>query len=337
MNTKFWPLGAAPSGWSRRALILGLMATASAAWSQQPAEAFPSRPIRLIVPMPPGGPSDLTARALAERMGEQLGQSVVIDNRPGASGTLGTAVAHQAPADGYTLVLSTLSSQITGPLIVPKPPFDGVKGFTPIGGFAQMTVVLLGSQSMPVRTYKELVAYARANPGKINYGTPGNGSASHLTTELIKDKSGLQLTHIPYKGGAPMLQALVAGEVQLAIGDLTTSKSWIDSGRVIPLAVLSAKRAPSLPNVPTLIEEGVMDDPADFWFGLSGPAGMPPAVVARLNSALQRSVAQQKLQEFFKSKGVEPAYVGAQELKDLWTMEQKRWSDVIRMKQIRAD
>ena len=280
-------------GPSRRSVLLAavcLSATVGHAQTQRESP-YPVRPIRLIAPIPPGGPTDFAARALANSLTRELGQPVVVENRPGAAGTLGTALVQKAPPDGYSLVMSTLSTQITGPLLVPKQPFDGVKDFTAIAGFMRMTVVLLASQRVPAGSFKEFVAYAKQRPDQLNYGTPGIGSAPHLVTEMIKDRTGIQITHVAYKGGAPMLQALVSDEVQLAVGDLTTSMAWIKAGKVKPLAVLSAQRSPLLPDVPTLIEEGVLDAPADFWAGLAGPAGMPSAVVAQLKAMLNKSSA----------------------------------------------
>ena len=324
---------------SRRAILLAAACMATTVGHAQTRRdgPYPTRPIHLIAPIPPGGPTDFAARALANSLTRELGQPIVVENRPGAAGTLGTALVQQAPPDGYSLVMSTLSTQITGPLLVPKPPFDGVKDFTPIGGFMRMTVVLLVSQGVPASSFKEFVSYAKQRPDMLNYGTPGIGSAPHLVTELIKDRTGVHLTHIAYKGGAPMLQALVGDEVQLAVGDLTTSMAWIKAGKVKPLAVLSAQRSPLLPNVPTLLEEGVLDAPADFWVGLAGPAGMPPAIVALLHTALRKVLGHQEMREFFAKSGAEPSATSPMELRDLWTLEQQRWADVIRTKNIRAE
>jgi len=324
---------------SRRSVLLAAACMAATAGHAQARRegTYPAHPIRLIAPIPPGGPTDFAARALANSLARELGQSVVVENRAGAAGTLGTALVQQAPPDGYSLVMSTLSTQITGPLLVPKPPFDGVKDFTAIGGFMRMAVVLLASQRLPVGSFKEFVAYARQRPDKLNYGTPGIGSAPHLVTELIKDRTGIQITHIAYKGGAPMVQALVSDEVQLAVGDLTTSMAWIKAGKVKPLAVLSAQRSPLLPDVPTLLEERVLDAPADFWAGLAGPAGMPPAIVDQLHAAIGRVLDQPDMREFFAKSGAEPSALSPKDLRNLWAMEQQRWAEVIRTKNIRAE
>ena len=336
-------LRTSPRDWalfhSRRSMLLAAACMAATVGHTQTRRdgTYPTRPIHLIAPIPPGGPTDFAARALANSLARELGQPIVVENRPGAAGTLGTALVQQAPPDGYSLVMSTLSTQITGPLLVPKPPFDGVKDFTAIGGFMRMTVVLLVSQSVPAGSFKEFVAYAQQRPDKLNYGTPGIGSAPHLVTELIKDRTGIQITHIAYKGGAPMLQALVSDEVQLAVGDLTTSMAWIKAGKVKPLAVLSAQRSSLLPVVPTLLEEGVLDAPADFWIGLAGPAGMPPAITSQLHAALGKVLDQPDMREFFARSGAEPLATSPRELRDLWVMEQQRWADVIRTKHIRAE
>lgn len=319
------------------AALLGLPLLACAAAATAQNKSYPDRPIHLIVPVPPGGPSDLAARALAKGMGKALGQSIVIENRPGASGMLGTSQALRAAPDGYTLLLSLPSGQITSPLLMESPPFDGVRDFTPIGQFVRFTTVLLVHESLPVRDTRELKQYVQQHPGKLNYGSTGIGSNPHLTTELFKLQSGLDIMHVPYKGGAAMVQALVANEVQVLLGELNTALPWIQSGQVRALAVLSEARSPLLPAVPSVAEAGVLDAPADFWMGLAGPPGLAPEIVARLHQAMAQAVQGPEMQRFFAATGSEAALGTSQALAALWAAEHQRAAEVIRVNRIKAE
>lgn len=335
---------AAPGPWStahmtRRRAALGLAVAAllpHRAGAQSAAD-YPSRPVHLVVPVPPGGPADQAVRALSERLRAELGQPIVVDNRPGAAGTLGTGYVLQAPADGYTLLTSLSSAQITAPLLMDKPPYDGTKEFTPIGRFARYTAVLLVNESLPVRDFGGLVAYAKQRPGELNYGSTGIGSSPHLVTELLKMRKGLHLVHIPYKGGAPALQALLGNEVQVLFGETSTALSWIRSGRVRALAVVADRRSALLPDVPTLGEAGVADAPTESWMGLAGPPGLPEGVVKRLQQALDKAARHPDFQRLLASGGGEAAPSSADELRALWTADQRRWDAVIRANHIRAE
>lgn len=323
---------------TRRDLLATAAVAAAPAWAQsQGTGKFPSRPIRLIVPVPPGGVSDLAARALAEALQKELGQPIIVDNRAGASGMLGTGMVLQAPPDGHTLLLSLPSAQIMGPLLIEKPPYDGARDFTAIGSFIRITPVLLVNKSLPVTDFDGLVRFARANPGKLNYGTTGIGSNPHLMMELLKLRTGARIVHIPYRGGAPMLQALLANEVQVIFGEMTTSLPWIQSGRLSPLAVVSEKRSPLLPEVPTLIEKKVIDSPADFWMGLAGPPNMAPTLVQQLNHALTKALEQPEIKLFFSKNAAQAAPGTPDSFQQLWQSDQKRWSEVVRVNHIRAE
>lgn len=324
--------------WSRRQLLAAAATTTLPLLAQgQGREAFPSRPIRLVVPVPPGGPADLAARAIAERLRVELGQPVVVDNRAGAAGTLGTGQVLQAAPDGYTLLLSLPSAQITAPLLLGKAPYDGAKDFTAIGQFARFTAVLLVNKSVPVRDFKGLVSYVKQQPGRLNYGSTGIGSNPQLVAELFKLRTGSHIVHIPYKGGAAMLQALLNDEVQVLFGEMTTALPWIQSGRLTPLAIVSNKRSPLLPDVPTLMEEKVIDAPADFWMGLAGPPHIPADMVQQLNLALAKSVEHPDMKQFFAKTGAEPASGSPEAFQSLWQSEQRRWAAVIRANNIRAE
>jgi len=327
-----------PTSRSRRQFMrVTLVTCASIGTDASWANEYPTRPIRLIVPVPPGGPADLAARALADRLREELGQPIVVDNRPGAAGTLGSNQVLSAPPDGYTLLMSLPSAQITAPLLMDKPPFDGAKQFTAIGRFARFTAVLLVSASVPVSSFREFVAFAKQRPGSLNYGSTGIGSNPHLMGELLGTRAGIKLVHVPYKGGAPALQALVSNEVQVLFGEVSTALPWIQSGRAKPLAVVSERRSPLLPEVPTLTEAGVADAPSGAWMGIAGPPQLPGAVVRRLNQALVKATQHPEMQQFFAKGAGEPAPSSPEELQTLWVEEQRRWGAVIRANNIRAN
>jgi tripartite-type tricarboxylate transporter receptor subunit TctC len=320
---------------TRRAVI-GAFGLAALPLPAQVAE-YPQRPIRLVVPAPPGGPMDLAARALAEPLRAELGQAVVIENRAGAAGMLGTGTVAQATPDGYTLAISAPSSQITAPLLIDKPPFNGARDFTPIGQFARFGGVLLVNAAMPVQDMKQLVALVLKYPGKFNYGSPGQGSNPHLLGELLKSRTKMHLVHIPYKGGAPALQALLNDEIQVYFDAVSSAMPWIRAGRVRPIAVVSGQRLPVLPDVPTLIEEKVFDAPADFWIGIAGPKGMPGPVVSRLNEALRKAARHPDMLQFLTRVAGEPAPGTPEALQALWIAEQQRWGALISANKIRAD
>lgn len=321
---------------SRRRLLAAMASLPTLALAQG-RDAYPSRPIRLVVPVPPGGPADLAARAIAERLREQLGQPVVVDNRAGASGVLGTANVLQAAADGYTLLLSLPSAQITAPLMAEKPPYDGAKDFTAIGQFLRTSAVLLVNKSVPVRDFQGLVSYVKARPGQLNYSSTGIGSNPHLVMELVKLRTGMDIVHVPYKGGAAMLQAAVGNEVQALFGEISTSMPWIQSGRLTPLGIVSSKRSSLLPDVPSLVEDRVLEAPADFWMGLAGPPHMPPGLVQQLSQALAKAVEHPEMKQFFAKTVTEPAFSDPPAFQALWRSEQGRWAEVIRVRHIRAE
>lgn len=330
--TKRWAVGR----WQVLMAIAFAMTLLHPAHAQQ-TDVYPTRAVRLVVPVPPGGPADQIARAFGDKLRVELGQAVIIDNRPGAAGSLGTAQVLQAPADGYSLLVSLPSAQITAPLLMEKPPFDGVKDFTPIGRFGHFTAVLLVNETVPVSSFRELLAFVKQQPGKLNYASTGLGSLPHLTTELLKMREGLDMLHIPYRGGAPAVQALVANEAQVMFGEITTALPWIRAKRLKALAVASETRSTLLPDVPTLTEAGMRDAPGNSWIGLAGPPGMSAAVVERLNQALVKASQQKEMVQIFKERGAEPAPSSPNEFKAMWLADQRRWRNVIQTNHIRAE
>ena len=268
----------------RRALLFASLA--GPAWAQQ------ARPIRLVVPYPPGGPLDVVARALAERVQPTLG-TVIVDNKPGAGGNLGADLVAKSAPDGNTLVMGAVATHAINPWLYAKLPYDPVRDFTPITRVAQVPNVLVmnaqTAQRLNISTVRDLVVYSRRHPGKLNYGSGGNGSAGHLAGEMFKSQAGLFIVHIPYGGGAPAQLALLSGQVDFNIDNLASAAANIRAGKLRALAVTTAQRASAMPELPTLAEAGRDDGLQQFdigtWFGLFGPAGLPPEVLQRLNSA----------------------------------------------------
>ena len=256
------------------------------------AQSYPAKPIHLIVPFPPGGGNDTVARAIAQQISPELGQPVVIDNRPGAGGSVGAELAAKAPADGYTLFLAGVGSHAVNPNLHARLPYDPVKDFTPITLLATAPSVLVVNPGLPARNIAELTAYARAHPGKLNYASNGNGSAAQLAAAMYESMANVRMVHVPYKGIAPALTDLLSGEVQLMFGTIVALVPHIQAGKLRPLAVTSRKRSALLPDVPTLAESGLPDYEAGSWYGILAPAGTPPEVVRRLNAVMVRALQQ---------------------------------------------
>ena len=246
------------------------------------AQAFPNKPVRLVVPFPPGGPLDTVGRALAQKLTEAWGQSVIVDNRPGAGGNIGADLVAKAAPDGYTVVMGALSTHAVNPSLYAKMPYDAVKDFAPITLVAITPNVLVVNPSLPVNSVRELVAYAKANPGKLAFGSGSNGSAGHLAGELFKADTGTDLLHVPFKGAAPAMQALLSGDIQLMFDNLASASAQVKAGKLKALAVTTARRSPLAPDLPTMAESGVPGFDISTWFGLLAPAGTPPEIVGQV-------------------------------------------------------
>jgi tripartite-type tricarboxylate transporter receptor subunit TctC len=281
--------------------VAALVAAAHAA-----AQAWPTKPIRLVVPFPPGGAVDFYARVVQQPLSEVLGQTVVIDNKAGASGMVGAEAVAKSPPDGYTLLLGNIASLAINVGIYPKMPYDPLKDFTPIIRTVDVNYVLVVHPSVPVKSVPELIAYAKANPGKLSYGSAGSGSLPHLGTELFKAQTGTDMVHVPYKGGGPMVTDLLGGSVQVVIGDQANLMPHVQSGKLRALAVATSKRSPNAPDIPTIAETGLAGFDATAWQGLVGPAGMPPDVVRRLNEAFNKVMAMPAVRERLVGGGLEP-------------------------------
>jgi tripartite-type tricarboxylate transporter receptor subunit TctC len=272
------------------------------------AQAWPAKPIRLMVPFPPGGSTDIVARIVAQKLGERLGQPLVIENRGGAGGTIGTALIAKAAPDGYTLQIASTSTHVVAPSVYAKLEYDAVKDFAPVGLMAVSPYLLVVNPALPAKSLQELVALARKQPGKLNYASAGIGSTTHLAMEMLKSASNTYMLHIPYNGNGPAGTALISGQVEILFGSLPALLGYAKSGRARALAVGTPKRSPSLPEVPTVAELGYPGFDASLWLALMAPAGTPPAIVERLNKELNALVTAADTKEAFDKAGTEPLY-----------------------------
>ena len=271
------------------------------AWAQTP--RYPSRPINLVVPFAPGGAVDIAGRAVAERLGKQLGQTLVVDNRAGAGGAIGSAYVAKAPADGYTLVVTSQTTHVVNPVVTPNLPYNAVNDFAPITLIERLSNVLLVSADLPVKSFEEFVAYVRANPNKWNYASSGIGSVAHLSMEVLKSRLGLSITHVPYKGAGSALTDMLAGLVQVTWNNLTSNLPNITAGKLRALAVAAPKRLPQLPGVPTFDELKLPELNLTSWTGLAAPAGTPDAVVKRLFEGMRTVLADPATKQAWEARG----------------------------------
>ena len=295
------------------------------------AQAYPNRPIKIVVPFPAGGPTDGMARILSDRLSTVLGQSIIIENRGGgAGGSVGAKVVASADPDGYTILLTPGGSLTTGPAVHKNLGYDPLKAFVPVGLVMETPQAGIHAHGLPVKTMAELVAYAKANPGKISFGSQGFGVGPHLMLELFKLDAGIKMTHVPYRGTAPMLTALLTGEVQLAIDPTTTSLTHIQSGKIRALAVASATRTPALPDVPTTVEAGYPKLVSPFWLGVVAPAGTPKDIIDKLNGAFRDALGAPETRERLANFGAEAKIGTPEEFGKLIANELALWQGVVR-------
>jgi len=319
--------------------MLGIAAFGMASLMGTPAVAaadFPTKPVTIVVPYSPGGGTDVLARIIARGLEENLGQSVIVENRPGAGGTIGAAVAAQAPADGYTLLILNAIPHTSSAGLYSKLTYDPVKSFTAIGSVAETPYVLVAGPSIKATTFKGLIEAIRANPGKINYASSGIGGVSHLTTELFKSMGKLEMRHVPYKGDGPAITDLLGGYVDISFGNVLAMMPHIQTKKMKALAVTSAKRSPILPDVPTVAESGFPEFVVVGRFGIAAPAGVPPKIVARLSEALTKAVNSPKIVEQLKKQGVDAKPSTADEFNSIMRSESAKWLGVIRDVGIKA-
>lgn len=297
---------------------------------------YPDKPIRLIVPFGPGGPADALSRLIGKKLTESMGQSVVIDNRSGASTIIGTEIAARAPADGYTLLMISTTHTVN-PSLYKKLPYDPVKDFTPVTMVAATPFMLVVHPSVPATTVAELVAYARAKPGALNYASSGNGSSIHLTTELFKAAAKIDMAHVPYKGSGPAFIDLIGGQVQMLFSSTVSSLPHVRSGKLHGLAVTSLKRAPGLATVPTIAESGYPGFESSSWFGVLVAAGTPNPIVDRLLAEISAALRAPEVNEALSSQGAAPGGYARQEFGAYFVSEMKKWAAIVKTAQIRLE
>lgn len=302
--------------------------------SPAPAQNYPNRPLRLIVPSPPGGSTDRIGRLIGSRLSEALGQQTVIDNRGGAGGIIGTDILAKAPADGYTLEV-VYTTHTVNPSLHKKLPFDPINDFAPITLAVSAPLVLVVYPALPVRTVKDLIALAKLKP--LNYGSAGNGSGGHLSGEMLKMMTGIDATHVPYKGAGPAAAAAVAGQLQFQFAAQITTQGFIDSGRLRAIAVTSAKRAPSMPDIPTVAESGLPDFEVINWFGFLAPAKTPLAIVARLNGEIVKILSVPDVREKLTAEGTEIVGNTAQEFTAFLIRDIAKWAKVVKAAGMKVD
>jgi len=300
------------------------------------AQEYPTRPIRLIAPFAPGGPTDLFARLMGAKLGERLGQPVLVENRPGAGGSVGAEAAAKASPDGYTLVLVSSSFAVNATLY-PKLPYDTLKDFAPVTLLASAPFLLAANQGVPAGSVRELIAYAKANPGKLNYGSGGSGSGPHIVAELFKSEAGVNIVHIPYKGTGPLIAALVAGDVQLAFGNIFALVPQIKSGRLKAIAVTGRERSSALPEVPTVAESGLPGFEAVGVHGLLAPAGTPRRIVDKLNAECVAILRSPEVRSQLASEGAEPVGNTPEQYAAHIAAEVQKWGRLVRERGIRAE
>ena len=293
-------------------------------------DAWPSKPIRIVVPFAAGGTSDALARLLGQKLQDVLKQTVIVDNRAGAGGVIGADVVAKAAPDGYTLLLGTIASHAINPALQPKMPYDAVKDFAPVFFVGNIANVLLVGAQQPMKNVKELIAAAKAKPGTIAYGTPGAGSSQHLSGEKFRLDARVELIHVPYRGSGPSVQDLIAGQIPMSFDTALTALPFISSGKIRALAVTTAERAKVLPDVPTLAEAGLKGFDVASWQAIFAPAGTPPAIVKRLNDELTKIVAQTEVAARLYTMGVENVPMTPAQFGDFQRAEMVKWAKIVK-------
>lgn len=314
-------------------LVAGLLAALSTVAAAQP--GYPDRPVRLIIPFPPGGSNDIVGRAIATQMSERLGKQVIVDNRSGAGGVVGTEAASHAPADGYTILVISIAHSVNPWLY--KLPYDPVKAFTPIGLMATGTNVVTVHPSLPVNSIKELVALAKQKPGELSYASAGVGTFQHLSAELFKLEAKVDLLHVPFRGGGPALVDVLGGHNKIMFSSLVQAVPHIKSGKLRALGVGGKERIPALPDVPTVAESGVPGYEALNWWGLLAPAGTPPEIVAQLHKALSEAQDAPAIQEQFGREGATTRKMSSEDFGKFIVSEMNKWERVVKESKIKAE
>lgn len=318
------------------ALICAALAAAPAAALAQSAANYPNKPIRLIVPYPPGGGSDTISRAVARPLSDNLGQQVVVDNRGGAGGSIGMELAAKSPPDGHTIVFALTAQLAINPALYRKIPYDPIKDFEPITQLASGPYVLVVHPSLPAKSVKELIALARSSPGKLAYASSGNGSGGHLANELLNSMTGIKMLHVPYKGGGPALVDVLAGNVKVLFATWSSSKSHIESGRLRALGVSTDKRLPGV-DIPTVAEAGVPGFDAGVWYAFLAPAGTPKAIISKLNKEIIKAANDPDAKKVLDRGAIQLVGSTPQELARFMKSELAKWAKVVKESEMKVD
>jgi tripartite-type tricarboxylate transporter receptor subunit TctC len=292
-------------------------------------DGYPNKPIRFIAPFPPGGTVEVLARAIGVKMTESWGRPVIIDNRPGASGIIGSEMAAKAPPDGYTLLMVPVT-HATNSSLYSKVPYDPIADFTPISLAGSQPLMVVVNPSLPVKSIAELIAFAKAKPGQLNYGSSGNGTSQHLATELFKSMTKVDLVHVPYKGSAAALTDVISGQLSVMFPQMVTAISFAKSGKLRAIAVTSAKRSPAMPNLPTVAEAGVRGYESTAWFAVLGPAGMPKDLVDKIHGEIVRAVSSHDVRERLSSQGLDLIGSTPEELTEFLKTEIAKYSKLVK-------
>lgn len=314
------------------ALVLAFAGAASA-YAQQ----YPGRPIRMIVPFPPSGSTDIMARVLAQKLTERLGQQVIVDNRGGAGGRIGMELAAKAPPDGYTLMMSTSITHTVGVSLYSKLPYNVLTDFAPITMAASVPLLVVVNPSVPARSVKELIVLAKASPGQLNYASPGNGTSGHLAAEMFKSMASVDIVHVPYKGGGPAVMDLIGGQVQMLILSAVATLPHVKSGKLKALALTSLTRSPDLPNIPTVSESGLPGYEVVLWYGVFAPAKTPKAIVTRLNQDVVKIMQSPEMGARLASEGGRPVGNTPEQFQEIIKADVAKWAKIVKDADIKVE
>jgi tripartite-type tricarboxylate transporter receptor subunit TctC len=322
-----------------KALLAAALVAGAAFGAAAPADAqtYPSRPIRVVVPFPPGGPTDGMARIISDRLSATLGQPIVVENKGGAGGGIGGKYVSDSEPDGYTILMSPGGSLTTGPLINPNIGYDPVKTLAPVAQLVEMPIIVAVHPDLPVHAMSDVVPYAKANPGKLQWGSQGFGTAPHLLIELFKLENQVNVVHVPYRGTGPMLTAVLGGEVQIVADPSTTVLPHIEAGKLRPLAIAGVARLPQLPNVPTVVETGQPYLVSPFWLAVTAPAATPREIIAKLNGAFREALAVPETKKRLAALGAEVKIGSPEDLSHMLAGERTKWGRVIKAANLKME
>ena len=327
-----------PSSLLRALTLAGAVLLASGGASLAAAQTgYPTKPVRIVVPFPPGGPADALARIVGDKLAQSLGQPFVIENKPGAGGNIGMEQGAKAAPDGYTLTLAAAGNLTIAPSLYSKLPYDPAKDYAPISVLATVPNILITAPTVPGKTLRDLITLAKARPGTLNFASPGNGSGAHLAGELFKSMAGIEIVHVPFNGVGPAMNALLAGDVQMFFAQSSAALPYIKTGKVTALGVAGTKRLASAPELPTLAEAGLPDFEVTSWYALVAPAGTPPAIIDRLNAETVKALASPDVRERLATLGVEPVGNSPSEFAAMQKSETSRWAKLAKEANLRLD